>query len=194
LSAICDEINACAARNDEGAPAYQLSIDDFMIKALALALQQVPAANAIGSSDGIVSFRHSDIAVVVPGGPLTPVVIAAETKTLSTISNELSALAARARKGTLRPLECHGGATTIFRLGSSGIRELSATIRSPQSTILAIGGARRDAVEAADGRVTFAGRISATLSCDARVFDEAVGAELLTSFGVFMENPLRMLA
>jgi pyruvate dehydrogenase E2 component (dihydrolipoamide acetyltransferase) len=167
-----------------------------MVKALALALQAVPIANAIWSHDGILAFRHSDVAVAVavPGGPLTPVVVAAETKTLSVISNEINALAARVRDGTLHPRECQGGATTIFSLAMPGIREFSAIIKPPQSTLLAIGGSRRDAVEAEDGRVTFVSRISATLSCDRRVVDEVAGAELLASFAAFMENPMRMLA
>jgi pyruvate dehydrogenase E2 component (dihydrolipoyllysine-residue acetyltransferase) len=195
-SRIRHEINAGAALDREGAPAYRLSLDDFMVRALALALQAVPAANAIWSDDGILAFRHADIAVAVPvsGGPLTPVVLAAETKTLSIISNEIAALSARAREGTVEPRECEGGATTIFSLAAPGIRAVSTMIRPPQSTLLAIAGSRRDAVEAEDGRITFASRISATLSCDRRVVDEVAGAELLASFAAFMENPLRMLA
>jgi pyruvate dehydrogenase E2 component (dihydrolipoamide acetyltransferase) len=196
LSRLREEINAGAAQNGQGVPAYQVSLSDFMIKALALALQEVPAANAIWSRDGILAFRHSDIAVAVaaPGGLFAPVITAAEMKTLSAISNEMTTLAAQARDQALQPREHQGGATTISNLGISGIREISAIINPPQSTALAIGTPRRDAVEAKDGSVAFVGRLTASLSCDRRVVDEVAGAELLASFKAFLESPLRMVA
>ncbi|MCR4281626.1 MAG: 2-oxo acid dehydrogenase subunit E2 [Bauldia sp.] len=195
LSRVREEINAGAPKDAEGAPTYKLSINDFLIKALALALQEVPRANAIWSGDEILAFQHSDVgvAVAVPDGLLTPVVAAAELKTLSTISNEMKALAARARDRALQPHEYQGGATTISNLGMYGVREFTAIINPPQSTILAVGAARRDAIEAEDGGVRFVSRISVTLSCDHRVIDGVDGAELLASFRELVENPLRMV-
>ncbi len=121
-------------------------------------------------------------------------IAAAERKTLSAISNEMKDLAARARSRSLQPDEYQGGTTTISNLGMHRVREFSAIINPPQSTILAIGGIRREAVEAEDGGVAFVGRITATLSCDHRVVDGVVGAELLDSFREFVEQPLRMVA
>ena len=195
LARICAEMNADAPRDAAGDPAYKLSLNDFMIKAMALALQAVPRANAIWSGDGILAFRHSDIgvAVAVEGGLLTPVIAAAETKSLSSISIEMKALAAHARDRTLQPREYQGGVTTISNLGMHGIRDFSAIINPPQSTILAIGAARREAVETEDGGVAFASRISATLSCDHRVVDGVLGAELIESFRALLESPLRLV-
>ncbi len=189
------EVNAGAPRDAAGNPAYRLSLNDFMIKAMALALQAVPRANAIWSGDGILAFRHSDVgvAVAVEGGLLTPVITAAEEKSLSSVSNEMKALAARARDRALQPHEYQGGVTTISNLGMHGIREFSAIINPPQSTVLAIGAARREAIETEGGGVAFVTRISATLSCDHRVVDGVLGAELIESFREFIENPLRLI-
>ena len=195
LARIRAEMNADAPRDAAGDPAYKLSLNDFMIKAMALALQAVPRANAIWSGDGILAFRHSDIgvAVAVEGGLLTPVIAAAETKSLSSISIEMKDLAARARDRALQPHEYQGGVTTISNLGMHGVREFSAIINPPQSTILAIGAARREAIETEDGGVAFVRRISATLSCDHRVVDGVLGAELIESFREFIESPLRLI-
>ncbi len=194
LAHMREEVNRDAPRDASGNPAYRLSLNDFMIKAMALALQAVPRANAIWSGDGILAFRHSDIgvAVAVEGGLLTPVITAAEQKSLSSISNEMKALAARARARALQPHEYQGGVTTISNLGMHGIRAFSAIINPPQSTILAIGASRREAIETEDGGVAFVGRISATLSCDHRVVDGILGAELIESFREYVENPLRL--
>ena len=195
LARIRAEMNADAPRDAAGDPVYKLSLNDFMIKALALALQAVPRANAIWSGDGILAFRHSDIgvAVAVEGGLLTPVIVAAETKSLSSISIEMKDLAARARDRVLQPHEYQGGVTTISNLGMHGIRDFSAIINPPQSTILAIGAARREAIETDDGGIAFVGRISATLSCDHRVVDGVLGAELIESFREYIESPLRLI-
>ncbi len=195
LTRLREEVNGDAPKDAAGNPLYRLSLNDFIIKAMALALQAVPRANAIWSGDGIMAFRHSDIAVAVAvdGGLLTPVIAAAETKSLSAISSEMKALAARARDRALEPHECQGGVTTISNLGMHGVREFSAIINPPQSTILAIGAARREAVETADGGVAFVGRIAATLSCDHRVIDGVLGAELIESFRALIENPLRLI-
>jgi pyruvate dehydrogenase E2 component (dihydrolipoamide acetyltransferase) len=190
------EANAGAAgRGENGEPAFKLSINDFVIKALALALQRVPAANAVWADDRILRFKQSDIgvAVALDGGLLTPVIRQAARKTLSAISNEMQALAARARERKLTPSEYQGGATAISNLGMYGIREFSAIINPPQSTILAVGAAQRRPFEAQDGSVAFATQMTVTLSCDHRVVDGALGAELLVEFKALMESPARML-
>jgi pyruvate dehydrogenase E2 component (dihydrolipoamide acetyltransferase) len=194
LARVRAEINESAPKDALDAPAYKLSLNDFMIKALALALQDVPAANAIWSSDGIFQFEHSDIAVAVaiPGGLFTPVVMSAETKSIATISNEVRSLAQRARDRALRPEEYQGGSTTISNLGMHGVEEFSAIINPPQATILAIGAVARHPIEAPEG-IAFVDRIKATLSCDHRVVDGVTGAELLARFKSLIENPLRML-
>ena len=195
LMAVREEINAGAPRNAEGNPAYKISLNDFMVRALALALQAMPRANAIWSRDGILQFAHSDVAVAVsvPNGLLTPVVHAAETKSLAAISSEVKSLSQRARAGTLEPDAYKGGTTTISNLGMHGVTEFTAIINPPQATILAVGAAERHAVEAAGGGVAFATRITATLSCDHRVVDGVLGAELIDSFKTLIENPLRMV-
>ena len=195
LAHIRAEMNADAPRDAAGNPLYRLSLTDFIIKAMALALQAVPRANAIWAGDRILAFRHSDIgvAVAVEGGLLTPVIAAAEQKSLSAISSEMKALAAKARDRTLQPHEYQGGVTTISNLGMHDVRAFSAIVNPPQSTVLAIGAARREAVETEDGGVAFATRISATLSCDHRVVDGVLGAELIGSFRAFIESPLRLV-
>jgi pyruvate dehydrogenase E2 component (dihydrolipoamide acetyltransferase) len=195
LMEIREEINRGAKKNADGEPAYKLSVNDFMIKALALALQEVPHANAAWAGDSILEFEHSDVAVAVaiPGGLITPVIFSAESKSLSAISNEMKSLAARAKTRSLQPHEYQGGSTSISNLGMYGIREFSAVINPPQATILAIGASERRPIEKKDGGVGFAGRVSVTLSCDHRVVDGALGAELLNSFKAMIENPLRMI-
>ena len=195
LARVRAEINHSVPKDASGAPAYKLSLNDFMIKALALALQDVPAANAIWSADGILQFEHSDIAVAVaiPGGLFTPVVMSAETKPISAISNEVRSLAQRARERALKPEDYQGGSTTISNLGMHSVEEFSAIINPPQATILAVGARARQPVETSDGGIAFTDRIKATLSCDHRVVDGVLGAELLASFKALIENPLRML-
>ena len=190
LLALRTEVNA-AARND----ASRLSVNDLIIKAWAAALQRVAAANAVWAEDRILRFRHSDIAVAVAieGGLITPVIRQAELKTLSTISAEMRALAERARARHLQPHEYQGGASSISNLGMYGVREFAAIINPPQSTILAVGAARRQAVERPDGGVGFASFMTVTLSCDHRVVDGALGAELLASFRGFIEQPVTAL-
>ena len=140
----------------EGANAAQsvkISINDFIIKAFALALQRVPDANAVWAEDSILRFKHSDVgvAVAIEGGLFTPVIRKAETKSLSAISAEMKDLAARARERKLLPHEYSGGVGTISNLGMYGVREFSAIINPPQSTILAVGASQRRAVETSDG-------------------------------------------
>jgi pyruvate dehydrogenase E2 component (dihydrolipoamide acetyltransferase) len=190
-----EQANAGAPKGKDGEPAYKLSLNDFIIKALALALQRVPAANAVWAGDRILRFKHSDVgvAVAIDGGLLTPVIRNAEAKSLSAISNETKDLAARARAKKLLPSEYRGGATAISNLGMYGVREFSAIINPPHATILAVGSAQRRPLEAADGSVKFASVMTVTLSCDHRVVDGALGAELLAAFRALIENPVRML-
>lgn len=194
LLAVRAEINAAAPQKG-GAPVYRISVNDFIIKALALALVRVPAANAVWAEDRILRFDHADIAVAVAldGGLLTPVIRKADTKSLSAISTEMRDLAERARAKVLKPAEYQGGVSAVSNLGMYGVREFSAIINPPQSTILAVGEARRAPVEAPDGAVRFASQMSVTLSCDHRVVDGAVGAELLRALKGYLENPVTML-
>jgi pyruvate dehydrogenase E2 component (dihydrolipoamide acetyltransferase) len=195
LKLLRQEANEGAPKDRDGNPAFKLSLNDFMVRALALALQRVPAANAVWAGDRILRFRHSDIgvAVVFDGGLIAPVLRHVETKPLSTISNEMKALAARARDGKLKPHDYQGGSSAISNLGMYGVREFSAIINPPHATILAVGAARRQAVERADGGVAFVSMLTATLSCDHRVVDGALGAELLAAIKALIEMPVTML-
>jgi len=193
LLKIREEANVGAPK--EGAGAYKLSVNDFVIKALALALQRVPAANAVWAGDRILRFKRSDIgvAVAIDGGLLTPVIRNADGKSLSAISNEMKDLGSRAKEKKLQPDEYQGGSAAISNLGMYGVREFSAIINPPHATILAVGAAQRRPVEAEDGSVKFESQMTVTLSCDHRVVDGALGAELLAAFKVLIESPVRML-
>jgi pyruvate dehydrogenase E2 component (dihydrolipoamide acetyltransferase) len=195
LIALREEANAAAPRDKNGGAAFKLSLNDFVIRALALALQRVPAANAVWANDRLLRFGHSDIgvAVALEGGLITPVIRQAETKSVSAISAEMKELAARARDKKLKPADYQGGSSAISNLGMYGVREFSAIINPPHATILAIGAARRRAVEKADGGVAFVSVMTATLSCDHRVVDGALGAELLAAIKAFVETPVSML-
>jgi pyruvate dehydrogenase E2 component (dihydrolipoamide acetyltransferase) len=195
LIALREEANSAAPKDKDGTPAFKLSVNDFVIRALALALQRVPAANAVWAGDRILRFRHSDIgvAVALDGGLLTPVVRGTETKSLSAISAEMKDLSARARDKKLKPADYQGGASAISNLGMHGVREFTAIINPPHSTILAVGAARRQAVEKDGGGVTFVSMLSMTLSCDHRVLDGALGAQLLAAIKSLIELPLSML-
>jgi pyruvate dehydrogenase E2 component (dihydrolipoamide acetyltransferase) len=195
LLSLREEANAAAAKDRDGNPAFKLSLNDLIIKAWAAALQRVSAANAVWAEDRILRFRHSDIgvAVAIEGGLITPVIRQAETKTLSAISAEMRELAERARARHLKPHEYQGGASAISNLGMYGVREFAAIINPPQATILAVGAARRQAVEQGDGGVAFASVMTVTLSCDHRVVDGALGAQLLAAFRGFVEQPVTAL-
>jgi len=195
LIALREEANAAAPRDKDGNPAFKLSLNDFVIRALALALQRVPAANAVWAGDRILRFKQSDIgvAVALDGGLITPVLRGAETKSVSAISTAMKELAARAKDKKLAPADYQGGATAISNLGMYGVREFSAIINPPHATILAVGAARRQAVEKDDGGIAFASVMSVTLACDHRVLDGALGAELLATIKAFMELPVTML-
>jgi pyruvate dehydrogenase E2 component (dihydrolipoamide acetyltransferase) len=195
LLAVREEANAAAPKDREGKPAFKLSLNDFIIRALAIALQRAPAANAAWAGDRILRLKHSDIgvAVALDGGLIAPIVRNAESKSLTAISAEMKDLAARARDKKLKPADYQGGSSAISNLGMYGVREFSAIINPPQATILAVGAARRQAFEKEDGGVGFASMLTATLSCDHRVVDGALGAELLAAVKALLETPVTML-
>jgi pyruvate dehydrogenase E2 component (dihydrolipoamide acetyltransferase) len=186
------EANAAAPQGERG---YKLSVNDFVIKALALALKRVPAANAVWAQDRILRFQRADIgvAVALEGGLMTPVIRGADGKSLSAISNEMRTLAERARDRKLKPEEYQGGVSAISNLGMYGVRDFSAIINPPQSTILAVGTAQRRPVETENGGVRFESQMTVTLSCDHRVIDGAVGAQLLAALKGYLEQPVTML-
>ncbi|HEY1243762.1 MAG TPA: 2-oxo acid dehydrogenase subunit E2, partial [Hyphomicrobiaceae bacterium] len=165
-------------------------------KAWAAALQRVPAANAVWAGDRILRLTRSDIgvAVAIDGGLYTPIVRAAESKTLSAISAEIKELSARARARRLKPQEYQGGSSVVSNLGMHGIREFAAIVNPPHATVLAVGAARRQPVERPDGGIAFDGQMTVTLSCDHRVVDGALGAQVLAAFRAFVENPVTALA
>jgi len=190
-----EEANAAAPKNDDGQPLFKLSVNDLIIKAWAVALQRVPEANAAWANDRILRFRHSDIgiAVAIDGGLITPIIRHAESKPLTIISAEMRELAERARSRRLKPHEYQGGSSAISNLGMYGVREFAAIINPPHATILAVGAARRQAVETSAGGVAFASVMTVTLSCDHRVVDGALGAELVAAFRGLVETPVTML-
>jgi pyruvate dehydrogenase E2 component (dihydrolipoamide acetyltransferase) len=194
LIAMREEANAAAPVQD-GQPAFKLSLNDFIIKAWAAALQRIPAANAVWAEDRILRFTHSDIgiAVAIEGGLITPVIRNAEAKSLTAISAEMRDLAERARVRKLMPNDYQGGSSAISNLGMYGVREFSAIINPPHATILAVGATRRAPIEAEDGGVKFISQLTVTLSCDHRVVDGALGAELLAAFKSFVEKPVTAL-
>ena len=189
-----EQINAAAPKDKEKKPLYKLSVNDFVIKALAVALQQVPDCNVSWTEAGMVKHKHSDIgvAVAMPGGLITPIIRNAESKSLSTISNEMKDLAARARTRKLKPQEYQGGTSSVSNLGMFGISHFTAVINPPQSTILAVGASEERAV-VRNGKVEAAHMMSATLSCDHRAIDGALGAELIGAFRRLIENPVMMM-
>jgi pyruvate dehydrogenase E2 component (dihydrolipoamide acetyltransferase) len=189
-----EEINATAPNGADGKPAYKLSVNDFVVKALALALQRVPDANVTWTEGGMLKHKHSDIgvAVAMPNGLITPIVRNAEVKSLSAISNEMKELAVRARERKLRPNEYQGGTTAVSNLGMYGIKDFTAVINPPHSTILAVGAGEERAV-VHNGKIEAAHIMSVTLACDHRAIDGALGAVLVSAFKSLIENPVMML-
>ncbi|HEY6381476.1 MAG TPA: pyruvate dehydrogenase complex dihydrolipoamide acetyltransferase [Pseudolabrys sp.] len=194
LTAAREEINAAVPKGKDGKPAYKLSVNDFVIKALAVALQRIPDANVSWTEAGLLKHKHSDIgvAVALPGGLITPIVRHAESKSLSAISNEMRDLAARARERKLKPNEYQGGTSSVSNLGMYGIKDFTAVINPPQSTILAVGAGEERAV-VRNGQLAVATIMSVTLSCDHRAIDGALGAELIREFKTLVENPVMMV-
>jgi len=189
-----EEINASAPKNKEGKPVYKLSVNDFVVKALAVALQKIPDANVSWTEGGMLKHKHSDVgvAVALPGGLITPIVRNAEAKSLSVISNELKDMVARARTRKLKPQEYQGGTTAVSNLGMYGIKDFTAVINPPHATILAVGAGEERAI-VRKGQVVAANVMSVTLSCDHRAVDGALGAELIGAFKALIENPVMMV-
>jgi pyruvate dehydrogenase E2 component (dihydrolipoamide acetyltransferase) len=187
-----ERMNATAPK--EGPRAFKLSVNDFVIKALGLALTQVPAANVTWTEAGTLRHKYADVgvAVAIEGGLFTPIIRHAELKSLSEISNEMKDLAERARKRRLAPHEYQGGTTSISNLGMYGIKSFEAVINPPHATILAIGTGEKRPTVVGD-KIEVATLMSCTLSGDHRVVDGAVGAELLNAFKMLLEEPVRML-
>jgi pyruvate dehydrogenase E2 component (dihydrolipoamide acetyltransferase) len=195
LLAAREQINAAAPKSKDGKPEYKLSVNDFVMKAWAVALQRVPMANATWAGDAILYHKRSDVAVAVavPGGLFTPVVKSADQKTLRQISEEVKDLAGRAKSKKLAPHEYQGGASSVSNLGMFGIKHFAAVINPPHGTILAVG-AGEERVYPESGQIKIGQFMTVTLSCDHRAVDGALGAELLGVFKGLIENPVMMLA
>jgi pyruvate dehydrogenase E2 component (dihydrolipoamide acetyltransferase) len=194
LLAAREEINAAAGKDKEGKPAYKISVNDFVIKALALALQRVPDANVTWTEGAMLRHRHSDIgvAVSIPGGLITPVIRKAEQKSLSCISNEMKDFAARARARKLKPEEYQGGSSAVSNLGMYGVKEFYAIINPPHATILSVGAGEERAV-VRNGKIEPAHLMTVGLATDHRAVDGALGAVLLSAFKALVENPVMMV-
>jgi pyruvate dehydrogenase E2 component (dihydrolipoamide acetyltransferase) len=194
LLAAREEINAAAPKDKEKKPLYKLSVNDFVIKAMAIALQRIPDCNVSWTESGMLKHKHSDIgvAVAMPGGLITPIIRQAETKALAAISSQMKDFAARARARKLKPDEYQGGTTAISNLGMYGIRDFTAVINPPHATILAVGTSEERAV-VRQGKIEAAQIMSVTLSCDHRAIDGALGAELIGAFKMLIENPVMMM-
>lgn len=178
----------------DGKPAFKLSVNDFIIKAVGMAMKKVPAANASWTDEAIVQYNNIDIsvAVAIDGGLITPIVANADQKTVIAISNEMKDLAARARQGKLKPEEFQGGGFSISNLGMYGVKNFNAIINPPQGCILAVG-AGEERVIVKGGEMGIATMMDCTLSVDHRVVDGAVGAEFLAAFKRYIESPSLLL-
>jgi len=189
-----EQINEAAPKDKEKKALYKLSVNDFVIKAMAVALQKIPNCNVSWTEGGMVKHKHSDIgvAVAMPGGLITPIIRKTETKTLSAISNEMKDFAARARARKLKPDEYQGGTTAVSNLGMYGINHFTAVINPPHATILAVGTSEERPV-VRGGKIEIAHMMSVTLSCDHRAIDGALGAELIGEFKRLIENPVMMM-
>jgi pyruvate dehydrogenase E2 component (dihydrolipoamide acetyltransferase) len=194
MLAVRERLNAAAPKSSDKSPLWKLSINDFVIKALAVALQRVPAANVTFTEDGILQHRVSDVgvAVSVEGGLFTPIVRSAEAKSLSAISIEMKELAAKARARSLKPADYQGGTTAVSNLGMFGVEQFNAIINPPQATILAVGAGLEGFVPV-NKLPVLKTQMTCTLSCDHRAVDGAVGAELLQVFKQLIEEPALML-
>jgi pyruvate dehydrogenase E2 component (dihydrolipoamide acetyltransferase) len=194
LLAAREEINAAAPKDKDKKPLYKLSVNDFVIKAMAVSLQKIPNCNVSWTEGGMLKHKHSDIgvAVAMPGGLITPIIRKAETKTLSAISSEMKDFAARARARKLKPDEYQGGTTAVSNLGMYGINHFTAVINPPHATILAVGTSEERPV-VRNGKIEIASMMSVTLSCDHRAIDGALGAELIGAFKQLIENPVMMM-
>jgi pyruvate dehydrogenase E2 component (dihydrolipoamide acetyltransferase) len=194
LLAAREDINTTAPKAEDGKASYKISVNDFVIKALALALMKVPDANVTWTEGGLLKHKHADVgvAVSIPGGLITPIVRKAEHKSLIEISNEMKDYGARARARRLKPQEYEGGTTAVSNLGMYGVHEFSAVINPPHATILAVGATeQRPVVE--NGAISIAHQMTITLSVDHRAVDGVLGAQLLAAIKLYIENPVGML-
>ena len=189
------QMNDAAPKDEDGKPAYRVSVNDFIVKAMALALQQVPMANVSWTSTDRIYHKHSDVgvAVAVDDGLFTPIVRNAELKTLSAISAEVKDMAGRARTRKLAPQEYQGGCTAVSNLGMFGVSEFTSIINPPHASIVSIGAGTKQAVVNAEGALAVATVMSATFALDHRCIDGALGAELAAAFKGLIENPMGML-
>ena len=188
------QVNAGAPKNDEGKPAFKLSVNDFIVKAMAIALQRVPAANASWTSTDRILHKHSDVgvAVAIPDGLFTPIVRRAEEKSLSMISAEVKDMAKRARDKKLAPQEYQGGSTAVSNLGMFGVSAFTSIINPPHASIVSIGaGVEKPVVK--DGALAIGTVMTATFAFDHRVIDGALGAELASAFREAIEAPMSLL-
>ncbi len=194
LLRVREDVNMAAPGADEGKPAYKLSVNDFIVKALALALQKVPDANVTYTPDAMLRHKASDVAVAVsiPGGLISPIVRNAESKSLREISDEIKELSTRAKERKLKPVEYEGGVSAVSNLGMFGVKNFTAVINPPQTTILAVG-AGEPRIIARNGAPAIATVMTVTLSCDHRAVDGALGATLLAAAKRFIERPAAML-
>jgi pyruvate dehydrogenase E2 component (dihydrolipoamide acetyltransferase) len=194
LMAAREDINMIAPKGADGKPAWKLSVNDFVIKALGVALKKVPDANVTWTEGGMLRHHNADVgvAVAIPGGLITPVVRNADTKKLIDISNEIKELAARARARRLKPEEYQGGTTSVSNLGMFGIEHFIAVINPPHASILAVGAGEQRPV-ARQGKLEIATQMTVTLSGDHRAIDGALGAEFLSAFKNVIENPVGMV-
>ncbi|WP_407932762.1 pyruvate dehydrogenase complex dihydrolipoamide acetyltransferase [Brucella pseudogrignonensis] len=197
LLALRSQINSAAplTKTEKGeVPAYKLSVNDLVIKAVALALRDIPEANVSWTEGGMIKHKRADVgvAVSIPGGLITPIVRQSESKTLSAISNEMKDLAKRARDRKLKPDEYQGGSTSVSNLGMFGVKDFAAIINPPHATIFAIGAGEQRAV-VKNGEIKVATVMSVTLSTDHRAVDGALAAELAQAFKRHIENPMGML-
>jgi pyruvate dehydrogenase E2 component (dihydrolipoamide acetyltransferase) len=193
LMALRAQLNDAAPRKEDR-PAYKLSVNDMIIKAMALALRDVPDANVSWTDNNMVKHKHSDVgvAVSIPGGLITPIIRHAELKSLSAISNEMKDLGKRAKERKLKPEEFQGGTTSVSNMGMMGVANFAAVINPPHATILAIG-AGQERVIVKNKQMVIAQVMTVTLSTDHRAVDGALGAELLGVFKRYIENPMGML-
>ena len=189
-----ERLNAQAPKDKEGKPAWKISVNDFVIKAMAMALVKVPEANVSWTDAAMVKHKHADIgvAVSIPGGLITPIVRSAETKGLAQISQEMKDYAARAKTRRLKPEEYTGGSASVSNMGMMGVKNFAAIVNPPQASILAVGsGERRAVVKGND--IVIEQQMSVTLSTDHRCIDGALGAEFLGAIKLYLEEPALML-
>jgi pyruvate dehydrogenase E2 component (dihydrolipoamide acetyltransferase) len=194
LMATREAMNKAAPKGKDKAPAYKLSVNDFVVKASAMALIKHPDVNASWTDTAILKHRNADvgIAVAIPSGLITPIVFKAESKGLVDISNEVKDLALRARDKKLKPNEYEGGSFSVSNLGMFGIKSFTSIINPPQSCIIAVGAGEERAV-VVDGKVEIATMMTVTMSADHRVVDGATGAKFLQTLKQFVEEPASML-